>query len=413
MPDMLLSQIPPAPAPAKPAAATARAADANPETESDQGFSDVLKAQMQPEKETAQTEAEHCDEAVETSVIAVPADAAEGNPLPPGGKVVTASLAALDPLLMNVEAVPQAGEAAVETPVETAILIPGLAVETQAEPIAQTQVAPPGVTKPQPPAAAGVMQMRGAPWKTGAADLPDAAQSAVAQAVRSAVTELDENAQPELTLERFGAEVRAAATAAAAPVRAPGLETMLERLTSTGAQATTASNNSVTPQGLQALVPQDAANTRPALPTATVETPLRQPGWDQALSEKVLWVANQKFQGAEIKLSPAHLGPIEVRVQLNNDQAQISFTAQHAPAREALEAALPRLREMFTANGYNLVDVNVSQHSFAEQQRHAQGFEGRFQGGARNEDDVELASGATAVSGRLTGLPSSAIDLFA
>lgn len=413
MPDMLLSQVPPAPAPAKSGQAAARAAEAKPETESDQGFSKVLKSHMQPEKEAAQSDAETREMAVDASSSETPADAADGNPLPSGGNAATASVAVLDTLLLNADGVVQSGEVAVDavdSAVETEALITGLPGDTLPEPLAQTQAvaAAAANTKHQQPAAADTWQMHGGPWKTGKADLPDAAQSAVAQAVRGAVAELDANAPTEPPLERFGAEVRAAV-----PARTPGLESMLERLTSPVAQPATPANGAAAPQGVQALVPQELASARPALPTTTVETPLRQPGWDQALSERVLWVANQKFQGAEIKLSPAHLGPIEVRVQLHQDQAQISFTAQHAPAREALEAALPRLREMFTANGYNLVDVNVSQHSFAEQQRHAQGFEGRFQGLARNEDDVESATGVPTTSGRLTGLPSSAIDLFA
>jgi len=60
---------------------------------------------------------------------------------------------------------------------------------------------------------------------------------------------------------------------------------------------------------------------------------------------------------------------MEVRIQVHNDQASVQFTAQHAVVREALEAALPRLRDMFEASGVQLVDVDVSSgESFAEQQ---------------------------------------------
>src|SRR5690606_14335081 len=110
--------------------------------------------------------------------------------------------------------------------------------------------------------------------------------------------------------------------------------------------------------------PQDPA-ARPALPSTAIDMPLRQAGWDQALGDRVVWMVNQKFQGAEIKLNPPQLGPIEVRIQMHHDQAQVSFTAQHGAVRDALEAALPRLREMFAANGLGLGDVNVSQQSFA------------------------------------------------
>ena len=64
------------------------------------------------------------------------------------------------------------------------------------------------------------------------------------------------------------------------------------------------------------------------------------------------------------------MGPIEVRIQMQNDQAVVSFTAQHGATREAIDAALPRLREMLSEQNVNVVDIDVSQHSFAEQRDH-------------------------------------------
>jgi flagellar hook-length control protein FliK len=63
---------------------------------------------------------------------------------------------------------------------------------------------------------------------------------------------------------------------------------------------------------------------------------------------------------------------MEVRIQIQNDQASIQFASHHAVVREALEAALPRLRDMLEATGVQLVDVNVSDgQSFAERQQAA------------------------------------------
>jgi len=111
-----------------------------------------------------------------------------------------------------------------------------------------------------------------------------------------------------------------------------------------------------------------------ALPTTSVQTPLGQANWDQAVGERIQWMVGQKMQGAQVKLNPANLGPMEVRIQVQNDQASVQFTAHHAVVREALEAALPRLRDMFESSGVELVDVDVSGHSFAEQK--AAGEEG-------------------------------------
>ena len=104
-------------------------------------------------------------------------------------------------------------------------------------------------------------------------------------------------------------------------------------------------------------------------PSLVLDTPVNSPKWANDFGQKVQWMVNQSVSGAQIRLNPQHLGPIEVRVQVQNDQATISFTAQHGATREAIDSALPRLREMLSDQQVALLDVNVSQHSFAEQQQ--------------------------------------------
>jgi flagellar hook-length control protein FliK len=149
-----------------------------------------------------------------------------------------------------------------------------------------------------------------------------------------------------------------------------------------------------------------------ATSTVSINTPLGQAGWDQVLGERIQWLAGQKVQAAQVKLNPANLGPLEVRVQVHNDQASVQFTAQHAVVREALEAALPRLRDMFETSGVQLVDVDVSSgESFAEQQRamqhseNSQNSHGHGSDEAVSETRLETPLAAFVAPGRL--------DLFA
>ncbi|HEB98705.1 MAG TPA: hypothetical protein ENJ05_04295, partial [Thiotrichales bacterium] len=66
--------------------------------------------------------------------------------------------------------------------------------------------------------------------------------------------------------------------------------------------------------------PQNPGAMPPAV--LSLSQPLQQPGWDNALGERVVWMVGQRLQSAEIKLNPPQLGPIEVRVSLNHDQSQ-------------------------------------------------------------------------------------------
>jgi len=118
---------------------------------------------------------------------------------------------------------------------------------------------------------------------------------------------------------------------------------------------------------------------RTGLPVMTVDVPVGRPDWGKAVGERIQWLLGKEVQQAELKLNPPHLGPLEVRISLQHDQANVSFLAAHAPTREALEASLPRLREMFGDANFNLVNVDVGQHQGSGQQpAHAGSFTAQY-----------------------------------
>ncbi len=91
------------------------------------------------------------------------------------------------------------------------------------------------------------------------------------------------------------------------------------------------------------------------------------PGWSQAMGKQILMMVNQNISTAEIRLNPAHLGPIEVLIDMSEEQVSVSMSSRHAVVRDAMEQALPRLREMLEQNGFSLADADISEHAFAEQ----------------------------------------------
>lgn len=100
----------------------------------------------------------------------------------------------------------------------------------------------------------------------------------------------------------------------------------------------------------------------------SVERPVGQSGWNQELGARIVWMTGKEVDTAQIRVNPPQLGPVEVRINVNQDQASVAFTAQNAVVRDALEAAVPRLREMLGNQQLNLVNVDISQQSFANQQ---------------------------------------------
>lgn len=105
-------------------------------------------------------------------------------------------------------------------------------------------------------------------------------------------------------------------------------------------------------------------NREPAFHLPGPRQALGDPQWSRALGERLAVVVRGEHQVARMSLNPAHLGPIDIHLRLQDDQAQLWLTAQHPQARDALEAAIPRLREMFAQQG-----IDLSQQGASGQQR--------------------------------------------
>ena len=117
-----------------------------------------------------------------------------------------------------------------------------------------------------------------------------------------------------------------------------------------------------------------------ARPTATVQLQMppgmmpSHPQWGQAVSERVMWSANQKVQTASIQLDPPELGSLQVKLNISHDQVSVSFTSPHAHVRDALEQSLPRLREMMAEQGLNLGESSVNDQSSNQDQSRRERF---------------------------------------
>lgn len=136
--------------------------------------------------------------------------------------------------------------------------------------------------------------------------------------------------------------------------------------------------DAASPVAAQALAPNPPAAAQERSAPPPVATPVGHPGWDTEMSQRVVWMSGNSVSSAEIHLNPPHLGPVEVRISVNQDQqTSVQFLSPHAAVREALEAALPRLRDQFGAQQLTLGDVSVSQQSAGQQNdsQQARGFQ--------------------------------------
>lgn len=143
--------------------------------------------------------------------------------------------------------------------------------------------------------------------------------------------------------------------------------------------------------------------------TTTVETPVQQQKqWSEQVAGKIAWLAGRSIQSADIQLNPPDMGPIEVRVAVQNDQAQVTVNAQNAQVREMLELNSSRLREMLEQEGLNLADFDVSGEApGGDGEEAADGESGERDGSGRG------GAGETVVSGESTISLDDGIDTYA
>ena len=90
--------------------------------------------------------------------------------------------------------------------------------------------------------------------------------------------------------------------------------------------------------------------------------PLNHPEWKQEFNDRIIWMQNKGVSSVELRINPNNLGPIAISIKMDADQqASIAINVHNGAVRDAVESALPRLREMLNAQQIALADVNVSQ----------------------------------------------------
>ncbi|MFD2180253.1 flagellar hook-length control protein FliK [Veronia pacifica] len=101
-----------------------------------------------------------------------------------------------------------------------------------------------------------------------------------------------------------------------------------------------------------------------------------------ALAERVNIMMSKNLKQVDIRLDPPELGRVQIKLSMGSEQqASVQFTVSSQHARDALESAMPRLREMMQQQGLQLSQSSVQQQSNGNQQASTgQGQQGDGQG---------------------------------
>lgn len=266
----------------------------------------------------------------------------------------------------------------------------------------------------------------GAPADSAQGGMPASAQASRPQGSEAAAPA--DAAQRQAALQDTAQVQQRSQASAPQPVDEAGLARLVEQLETrlgagngrSDADGTDLSKTSAVAQLQQQ--GQSALSARPVTaPLQSLGVPMGQPGWSEAVVNKVMWMSSQNLQSVEIQLDPAELGPLEIKIQTRGQEHQVQFVSQNAGVRDALEGQMFRLREMFTQQGVGQLDVNVSDGSSGQRQQDGGLFaQGDGRGGDRGNagtgmlgDTSDTAAPASEVSAQALLAHSRLVDYYA
>jgi flagellar hook-length control protein FliK len=205
---------------------------------------------------------------------------------------------------------------------------------------------------------------------------------------------------------------------AAATVAAPvGAVSAREAVIESPVAAKTLDTNAITGTGAVAapVAPASLAISQAALgrPIDKLSPQVGTPAWDQAVGQKVIWLSAGGLQSATLTLNPPDLGPLQVVLSVSNDQTNVAFTAAQPEVRQALESALPKLREILSEAGIQLGNTSVGSGQAGNQSassgdQQQSGRASRFES-ARAQPEAPVPTTRIKISNSESGL----VDIFA
>jgi flagellar hook-length control protein FliK len=114
------------------------------------------------------------------------------------------------------------------------------------------------------------------------------------------------------------------------------------------------------------------------------------------MQQQIGMMLSKNMKSIDIRLDPPDLGTMQIKLTMNNDQASVSFVVSNQQAKDALDASLPRLRDMLEQQGMELADSDV-QHGNAKGESETGdsengGANGNGTSGEENQDEANLVA---------------------
>lgn len=226
----------------------------------------------------------------------------------------------------------------------------------------------------------------------------------------------------EVATSKVAPEFRAALNDAQAA--RPGLQEALAAESGSGnsmAQAIASAASAASAAAAAGTPPATAASTTGPGHAGHIAPHLYSPPWQDAFGQQVVWMAQNEQQIASLTMNPPELGPVRVTLSISDGQASATFVSLQPEVRQAIQDAVPRLKEMLADAGLQLQQASVDSgdpgdagHQSAAR---AQGEDDmrrmRGAGSTTDADDATMAADAASLRTARSIAASRLVDLFA
>ncbi|MGC3983317.1 MAG: flagellar hook-length control protein FliK [Pseudorhodoferax sp.] len=128
--------------------------------------------------------------------------------------------------------------------------------------------------------------------------------------------------------------------------------------------------------------------------------------FDRQLTDQLRHWASQGVRSAELTVGTSE--PVQVRIALDGNEAQVQFRAEHAATRDMLAGSVDQLRDLLGAQGLVLSGVSVGAHGGHD----GRGQAGQDAGAQAARQPVAQAAPATEAVAAAPRRPAGALDLY-
>jgi flagellar hook-length control protein FliK len=171
-------------------------------------------------------------------------------------------------------------------------------------------------------------------------------------------------------------------------------------------------NRDVRAAGLVASAVHAAPVAAPATVSHTVQTAVGGHGWDAEVGNHMVWMSNSQASRAELVLTPPQMGKIEISLNMSGDQATATFISANPAVRDAIESAIPRLREILADAGVTLGQTQVGSEAPRQWAGDGENRDNSFRGSATALGGIAVQTSTSgAASWTRAGL--GLVDVFA